>query len=98
MGRGKWSHSFYALVPADDRHYCRKHDSFINPAGNGEIIMDFSEKSWSRANLMHPVPSGGLRATFEARGYTAWDPTSPAFIKDGTLCIPTAFCSTAEKS
>ena len=94
MGRGKWSHSFYALVPADDRHYCRKHDSFINPAGNGEIIMDFSGKELVKGEPdASSFPSGGLRATFEARGYTAWDPTSPAFIKDGTLCIPTAFCS-----
>lgn len=71
-----------------------KHDSFINPAGNGEIIMDFSGKELVKGEPdASSFPSGGLRATFEARGYTAWDPTSPAFIKDGTLCIPTAFCS-----
>ncbi len=71
-----------------------KHDSFINPVGNGEIIMDFSGKELVKGEPdASSFPSGGLRATFEARGYTAWDPTSPAFIKDDTLCIPTAFCS-----
>ena len=71
-----------------------KHDSFITPIGNGEIIMDFSGKELVKGEPdASSFPSGGLRATFEARGYTAWDPTSPAFIKDGTLYIPTAFCS-----
>lgn len=71
-----------------------KHDSFITPVGGGEIIMDFSGKELIKGEPdASSFPSGGLRATFEARGYTAWDPTSPAFIKDGTLCIPTAFCS-----
>ncbi|MDO4519566.1 MAG: glutamine synthetase III [Eubacteriales bacterium] len=71
-----------------------KHDSFISPVGNGEVIMDFSGKELVKGEPdASSFPSGGLRATFEARGYTAWDPTSPAFIKDGTLCIPTAFCS-----
>lgn len=71
-----------------------KHDSFITPTGNGEVIMDFSGKELVKGEPdASSFPSGGLRATFEARGYTAWDPTSPAFIKDGTLCIPTAFCS-----
>ena len=71
-----------------------KHDSFISPREGGQIILEFSGKE-----LVHgesdasSFPSGGLRATFEARGYTAWDPTSYAFIKDGVLCIPTAFCS-----
>jgi glutamine synthetase len=71
-----------------------KHESFLSPAAEGGIIMEFSGKE-----LIHgesdasSFPSGGLRATFEARGYTAWDPTSYAFIKDGVLCIPTAFCS-----
>ena len=71
-----------------------KHDSFISPAGDGTVIMNFSGKE-----LIHgepdasSVPSGGLRSTFEARGYTAWDPSSYAFIKDGALCIPTAFIS-----
>ena len=71
-----------------------KHDSFINPVGDGEVIMDFSGKELVKGEPdASSFPSGGLRATFEARGYTAWDPTSPAFIKDDTLCIPTAFCS-----
>ena len=71
-----------------------KHDSFISPTGDGKVIMEFSGRE-----LIHgesdasSFPSGGLRATFEARGYTAWDPTSYAFIKDNVLCIPTAFCS-----
>ena len=71
-----------------------KHDSFITPIGDGQIIMDFSGKELVKGEPdASSFPSGGLRATFEARGYTAWDPTSPAFIKDGTLYIPTAFCS-----
>ena len=71
-----------------------KHDSFISPLGNGEVIMEFSGKELIKGEPdASSFPSGGLRATFEARGYTAWDPTSYAFIKDGTLCIPTAFCS-----
>ena len=71
-----------------------KHDSFITPVGDGEIAMDFSGKELIKGEPdASSFPSGGLRATFEARGYTAWDPTSPAFIKDGTLYIPTAFCS-----
>jgi len=71
-----------------------KHDSFISPTGDGEVIMEFSGKELVKGEPdASSFPSGGLRATFEARGYTAWDPTSPAFIKDKTLCIPTAFCS-----
>lgn len=71
-----------------------KHDSFISPTGDCEINMDFSGKELVKGEPdASSFPSGGLRATFEARGYTAWDPTSPAFIKDKTLCIPTAFCS-----
>ena len=71
-----------------------KHDSFITPVGDAEVIMDFSGKELIKGEPdASSFPSGGLRATFEARGYTAWDPTSPAFIKDGTLYIPTAFCS-----
>lgn len=71
-----------------------KHDSFISPAGEGKIIMEFSGKELIRGEPdASSFPSGGLRATFEARGYTVWDVTSYAFIKDGTLCIPTAFCS-----
>jgi len=71
-----------------------KHESFISPAGNGKIIMEFSGKELVQGESdASSFPSGGLRATFEARGYTAWDPTSYAFIKGNTLCIPTAFCS-----
>ncbi|SNU09386.1 glutamine synthetase [Lachnospiraceae bacterium] len=71
-----------------------KHDSFITPAPDGGVIMEFSGKELIKGEPdASSFPSGGLRATFEARGYTAWDPTSYAFIKDHTLCIPTAFCS-----
>lgn len=71
-----------------------KHDSFIVPTDDGHIIMDFSGKELIKGEPdASSFPSGGLRATFEARGYTAWDPSSFAFVKDGTLCIPTAFCS-----
>ena len=71
-----------------------KHDSFIAPADGGRIIMEFSGKELIKGEPdASSFPTGGLRATFEARGYTAWDPTSYAFIKDATLCIPTAFCS-----
>ncbi|MBU3849225.1 MAG: glutamine synthetase III [Candidatus Treponema excrementipullorum] len=71
-----------------------KHDSFISPQKNGTVIMNFSGKELIKGEPDgSSFPSGGIRATCEARGYTAWDPTSPAFIKDGSLCIPTAFCS-----
>ena len=71
-----------------------KHDAFIQPTKDGGIIMEFSGKELVQGEPdASSFPSGGIRATFEARGYTAWDPTSYAFIKDGTLCIPTAFCS-----
>ena len=71
-----------------------KHDSFISPTDNGGVIMEFSGKELVRGEPdASSFPSGGLRATFEARGYTAWDPTSYAFIKENVLCIPTAFCS-----
>jgi len=71
-----------------------KHDSFISPEPGGRVIMSFSGKELVKGEPdASSFPSGGLRATFEARGYTAWDPTSYAFIKDDTLCIPTAFCS-----
>ena len=71
-----------------------KHDGFISPTDDGGVIMEFSGKELIKGEPdASSFPSGGLRATFEARGYTAWDPTSYAFIKDGTLCIPTAFCS-----
>ena len=71
-----------------------KHDSFISPTKDGKVIMEFSGKELVKGETdASSFPSGGLRATFEARGYTAWDPSSYAFIKDRTLCIPTAFCS-----
>ncbi len=71
-----------------------KHDSFISPENGGRVLMEFSGKELVKGEPdASSFPSGGLRATFEARGYTAWDPTSYAFIKDDTLCIPTAFCS-----
>ena len=72
-----------------------KHDSFVtHPDEEGKMIMEFSGKELIKGEPdASSFPSGGLRATFEARGYTAWDPTSPAFIKEHTLCIPTAFCS-----
>ncbi len=76
-----------------------KHDSFISPVSNSEIIMEFSGKELVRGEPdASSFPSGGLRATFEARGYTVWDTTSYAFIKDGSLCIPTAFCSYSGES
>ena len=71
-----------------------KHDAFIEPDGEGGMMLEFSSKALIKGEPdASSFPSGGLRATFEARGYTAWDPTSPAFVKDGTLYIPTAFCS-----
>lgn len=71
-----------------------KHDAFINPTSDGKVILEFSGKELIQGEPdASSFPSGGLRATFEARGYTAWDCTSPAFIKDDSLCIPTAFCS-----
>ena len=71
-----------------------KHDSFIAPADQDKVIMEFSGKELIKSEPdASSFPSGGLRSTFEARGYTAWDPTANAFIKDGILCIPTIFCS-----
>ncbi|MBO5099053.1 MAG: glutamine synthetase III, partial [Clostridia bacterium] len=71
-----------------------KHDSFITPNGDGSVIMEFSGKELVKGESdASSFPSGGLRETYEARGYTTWDPTSYAFIKGKTLCIPTAFCS-----
>ena len=71
-----------------------KHDSFLSPNGRSKVVMEFSGKELIKGESdASSFPSGGLRATFEARGYTAWDPGSYAFVKDGTLYIPTAFCS-----
>lgn len=90
LGATHYSHWFQPMTGFT----AEKHDSFINLAGDGHVIMEFSGKELVKGEPdASSFPSGGLRATFEARGYTAWDPTSPAFIKDKTLYIPTAFCS-----
>ena len=90
LGATHYTHWFQPMTGIT----AEKHDSFISPVGNGKIIMEFSGKELIRGETdASSFPSGGLRATFEARGYTAWDATSYAFIKDGVLCIPTAFCS-----
>ena len=89
-GATHFTHWFQPLTG----YTAEKHDSFISPGPCGDITMDFSGKELVKGEPdASSFPSGGLRATFEARGYTNWDPTSPAFIKDKTLCIPTAFCS-----
>lgn len=90
LGATHYTHWFQPLTGIT----AEKHDSFISPADGGKIIMEFSGKELVKGETdASSFPSGGLRATFEARGYTAWDATSYAFIKDGVLCIPTAFCS-----
>ncbi len=90
LGATHFSHWFQPLTGVT----AEKHDSFISPVGNGEVIMEFSGKELIKGEPdASSFPSGGLRATFEARGYTAWDPTSPAFVKSGTLYIPSVFCS-----
>ena len=90
LGATHYTHWFQPLTGIT----AEKHDSFIEPAGDGQIMMKFSGKSLVRGESdASSFPNGGLRATFEARGYTAWDPTSPAFVRDRTLYIPTAFCS-----
>ena len=89
-GATHYTHWFQPLTGST----AEKHDSFISPSPDGGVIMEFSGKELIQGEPdASSFPSGGLRATFEARGYTAWDPTSHAFIKDKTLCIPTAFCS-----
>ena len=89
-GATHYTHWFQPLTGVT----AEKHDSFIHPVGGGKVIMDFSGKELVRGEPdASSFPSGGLRATFEARGYSAWDPTAFAFIKDGSLCIPTVFCS-----
>ena len=89
QGATHFTHWFQPLTGVT----AEKHDSFISPAPDGRVIMEFSGKELIQGEPdASSFPSGGLRATFEARGYTAWDPTSFAFIKDKTLCIPTAFC------
>ncbi|MBO4940574.1 MAG: glutamine synthetase III [Clostridia bacterium] len=90
LGATHYTHWFQPMTGIT----AEKHDSFISPESGGKIIMEFSGKELIRGETdASSFPSGGLRATFEARGYTAWDATSYAFIKDGVLCIPTAFCS-----
>ena len=90
LGATHYTHWFQPMTGIT----AEKHDSFISPAGGGKVIMEFSGKELVRGETdASSFPSGGLRATFEARGYTAWDATSYAFIKDGVLCIPTAFYS-----
>ena len=90
LGATHYTHWFQPMTGIT----AEKHDSFISPAGDSKVIMEFSGKELVKGETdASSFPSGGLRATFEARGYTAWDATSYAFIKDGVLCIPTAFCS-----
>ncbi len=89
-GATHYTHWFQPLTGVT----AEKHDAFISPVGNCKVVMEFSGKELIRGESdASSFPSGGLRATFEARGYTAWDPASYAFVKDGTLYIPTAFCS-----
>ena len=90
MGCTHYTHCFQPMTGIT----AEKHDSFIAPNGEGQVIMEFSGKELVKGEPdASSFPSGGIRATFEARGYTTWDPTSYAFVKDGTLYIPTAFCS-----
>ncbi len=90
LGATHYTHWFQPMTGAT----AEKHDSFISPTKDGHIIMEFSGKELVKGEPdASSFPSGGIRSTFEARGYTAWDPLSYAFIKDGALCIPTAFCS-----
>ena len=89
-GATHYTHWFHPMTGVT----AEKHDSFISPTPDGNVIMEFSGKELIKGEPdASSFPSGGLRATFEARGYTAWDPTSPAFVKDGSLYIPTVFCS-----
>ena len=90
LGATHYTHWFQPMTGIT----AEKHDAFISPKADGSVLLEFSGKELVRGEPdASSFPSGGLRATFEARGYTAWDPTSYAFIKEGTLCIPTAFCS-----
>ena len=89
-GATHYTHWFQPLTGVT----AEKHDSFLSPCGNGKVLMEFSGKELVKGEPdASSFPSGGSRSTFEARGYTVWDPTSYAFIKDHSLCIPTAFCS-----
>ena len=90
LGATHYTHWFQPLTGITSE----KHDGFVSPVGDGTAIMEFSGKELVRGEPdASSFPSGGLRATCEARGYTAWDPTSYAFVKDDVLCIPTAFVS-----
>ena len=90
LGATHYTHWFQPMTGIT----AEKHDAFIKPRGDGSVLLEFSGKELVQGEPdASSFPSGGIRATFEARGYTAWDPTSFAFIKDGSLCIPTAFCS-----
>ena len=90
LGATHYTHWFQPMTGIT----AEKHDSFISPASNGKVLLEFSGKELVKGEPdASSFPSGGLRTTFEARGYTAWDPTSYAFVKGTTLCIPTAFCS-----
>ena len=90
LGATHYTHWFQPLTGFT----AEKHDSFISPTDDGQVIMEFSGKELVKGEPdASSFPSGGIRATFEARGYTAWDPSSPAFVKDGTLYIPTASSS-----
>ena len=90
LGATHYTHWFHPLTGGT----AEKHDAFAEPTGNGEVIETFSGKLLAQQEPdASSFPSGGIRATFEARGYTAWDPSSPAFILDDTLCIPTIFIS-----
>ena len=89
-GATHYTHWFQPLTGVT----AEKHEAFLTPIGGGKVMMEFSGKALIKGESdASSFPSGGLRATFEARGYTAWDPASYAFVKDGTLFIPTAFCS-----
>ncbi|MBO4278863.1 MAG: glutamine synthetase III, partial [Spirochaetales bacterium] len=95
MGATHYCHWFQPLTGGT----AEKHEGFISPAGRGKVIMEFSGKELVKGEPdASSFPSGGLRATFEARGYSAWDPTSYAFIDDGSLCIPTVFFSYSGES
>jgi glutamine synthetase len=90
QGATHYSHWFQPMTGLT----AEKHDSFISPTSDGRVILEFSGKELIKGEPdASSFPNGGIRATFEARGYTAWDCTSPAFVKNDTLCIPTAFCS-----
>ena len=90
LGATHYTHWFQPMTGIT----AEKHDAFLSPAKDGSPILEFSGKELVRGESdASSFPSGGLRATFEARGYTAWDPTSYAFVKDNVLCIPTAFCT-----